>query len=280
MTQPLKPMRPPSPDELVYDDGEPMESARHRQQMIVLIESLEHAWRDRDDFYVGGNMFLYFSETQARSRDFRGPDVYVVMNTTRRERRAWVVWEENGQVPDVIVELLSPKTEHVDRGEKMRVYARLRVGEYFLFDPFSAELEGHELDVLHARYRKKVPDEQGRLRCEGLGLSLAVVRSVLSGVEAPWLRWVDGEGRVLPTLAEDFVSAGARERAAVDRANAFAKRAKTEADRAKAEAERANAEAERANAEAEHANAEADRANAEAERANRLAAELAALKAR
>jgi Uma2 family endonuclease len=260
MTQPLKPIRPPSSDELVYDDGEPLESARHRQQMTVLIESLEHAWRDRTDFYVGGNMFLYFSETQARHNDFRGPDVYVVMNTTRRERRAWVVWEENGQVPDVIVELLSEKTEHVDRGEKMRVYARLRVGEYFLFDPFSAVLEGYELDVLHARYRKKVPDEQGRLRCEGLGLSLAVVRSVLwSVIEAPWLRWVGDDGRVLPMPAEDAHAA---------------------TEHARAETQRANAEAERANTEAERANTEAERANAEAERANRLAAELAALKSR
>lgn len=227
MMNPLEsPIRPPSSDQLVCDDGEPMESARHRQQMTVLIESLEHAWRGRDDFYVGGNMFLYFSETQARHNDFRGADVFVVMNTTRRERRAWVVWEENGQVPDVVVELLSEKTEHVDRGEKMRIYARLRVGEYFLFDPFSAVLDGYELDVLRARYEKKVPDAEGRLRCERLGLYLSAVTSELWAVRAPWLRWSDGDGRVLLMPSEAALA---------------------EADRANAEAERANAEAQRAN---------------------------------
>jgi Uma2 family endonuclease len=98
MTQPSEsPTRPLGADQLVCDDGEPMESWRHRQQMTVLIDSLEHAWRDRDDFYVSGNMFLYFSETQTRKNDFRGPDVFVVMNTSRRERKAWVVWEEGGQ---------------------------------------------------------------------------------------------------------------------------------------------------------------------------------------
>jgi Uma2 family endonuclease len=211
MTQPFESEpRPPSSDELVYDDGEPMESARHRQQMTVLIESLEYAWRDRDDFYVGGNMFLYFSETQAKKNDFRGPDVFVVMNTTRRERRAWVVWEENGQVPDVIIELLSDKTERVDRGEKMRVYARLRVGEYFLFDPFSAVFEGYELDVLHGTYKRKLPDERGRLRCERLGLLLAPAPSTLWGFEAPWLRWIDDEGRVLAMPVEATQSAEER----------------------------------------------------------------------
>jgi Uma2 family endonuclease len=229
MTQPLSfpyPKRPPSSSELICDDGEPMESARHRQQMTLLIESLEDAWQGREDFYVGGNMFLYFSETQARNNDFRGPDVFVVMNTTRRERRAWVVWEEDGQVPDVIVELLSDKTEHVDRGEKMRVYARLRVGEYFLFDPFSSVFEGYELDVLNARYVKKAPDAQGRLRCKSLGLLLGVVPGVLWNVDAAWLRWLNEEGGVLRLPAE---------------------RANAEAERASAEAERANAEAERAN---------------------------------
>ena len=165
------PHLPPSSDELVVDDGEPMETARHSQQMMILIQSLEDAWRGRDDFYVGGNMFLYFSETQARRNDFRGPDVFVVLNTTRRERKAWVVWEEDGKTPDVIIELLFDRTEKVDRGEKMRIYAaRLKVGEYFLFDPFSGLLEGYELDVLHGAYVPKKPTAQGRLRCEQMGL--------------------------------------------------------------------------------------------------------------
>nr|WP_322505530.1 hypothetical protein [Chroococcidiopsis cubana] len=35
-----------------------------------------------------------------------------------RERQGWVVWEEDGRYPDVIVELLSPSTAKVDRGVK------------------------------------------------------------------------------------------------------------------------------------------------------------------
>ncbi len=227
MTQPSEsPTHPLGADKLICDDGEPMESARHRQQMTVLIESLEHEWRTRDDFYVGGNMFLYFSETQTRKNDFRGPDVFVVMNTTRRERKAWVVWEEDGQAPDVVIELLSESTEAIDRGDKMRIYARaLRVAEYFLFDPFSGVLEGYELDPLHARYVPKQPDELGRVRCERLGLHLGAVESTLWSVTARWLRWLDERGRVLQLPSEAFSA---------------------ETERANAEAERANAEAERA----------------------------------
>ena len=219
MSQPFEYPRPPSSNELIYDDGEPMESARHRDQMIVLIESLRHAWKGREDFYVGGNMFLYFSETQAKKNDFRGPDVFVVLNTTQRERRAWVVWEEDGKSPDVIIELLSESTAKVDRGLKMQVYGRqLKVGEYILFDPFSGVLEGYELDVTRGTYSRKTPDVAGRLSCKQLGLSLGGVRSTLHGVDATWLRWLTPDGEVLELPVE-------RANAATERANAATERA-------------------------------------------------------
>lgn len=204
MTQPLEhPRPPPSSATLVCDDGEPMESARHRQQMTVLIESLEYAWQERSDFYVGGNMFLYFSEVQAKHNDFRGPDVFVVTNTSRRERRAWVVWEEGGKTPDVIIELLSDKTEAVDRGERMRIYARsLKVGEYFLYDPFSGVFEGYDLDPRCQAYLPKAPTPLGHLRCEQLGLLLGKARCTLYSVTAEWLRWFDDDSRLLPIPSE------------------------------------------------------------------------------
>lgn len=227
MTQPLEyPRPPPSSATLVCDDGEPMESARHRQQMTVLIESLEYAWRDRTDFYVGGNMFLYFSEVQVRNNDFRGPDVFVVTNTTRRERRAWVVWEEDGKVPDVVIELLSDKTEAVDRGDKMRIYARnLKVGEYFLYDPFSGVFEGYDLELRGQRYVPKQPTASGQLCCEQLGLLLGKARGTLYAVTTDWLRWFDADGRLLPMPSEDAVAAARRAEEEARRAEEAARRA-------------------------------------------------------
>jgi Uma2 family endonuclease len=222
-----------------------MESARHVEQMSMLIRSLRNGLRDREDLYVGGNMFLYFSETQSRRNDFRGPDVFVVLGTTQRERRAWVVWEEDGRAPDVIIELLSESTEKVDRGEKMRIYARtLHVAEYFLFDPFSGVLEGYELDAVHGKYIPKTPDSRGRVTCEQLGLLLGKVASTEAGMHAEWLRWLRPTGEVLPTPEEVL-----------------------DAVESRADAETARADAETARADAADA------------RAERLAAELAALKA-
>ena len=123
--------------DLPYSDGVPMETDWHVMAMWTLRESIEHHWRDRDDFYAAGNQFFYFDPAQARNANFRGPDFYVVKDIPREPlRRSWVVWEEGGRVPNVIVELLSPSTADVDRGEKRRIYLQqLDVKEYYCYDP-------------------------------------------------------------------------------------------------------------------------------------------------
>jgi Uma2 family endonuclease len=223
---------PPRGEDLPCDDGEPMETERHRAQMNLLIDTLRESWRDRADIYVAGNMAIYFSETQARRNDFRAPDFFVVLDTERRERKRWVVWEEEGRTPDVIVEITSESTEHVDRGTKMAIYARvLRVPFYAIFDPFLSRLDAFRLDAAHRSYLPIDRDERGYCWCEPLGLWLGVVEGVWKEVEAPWLRWIDSQGSILLADGE---------------------RAVREAERAAREAERATLEAERANrAEAE-----------------------------
>src|SRR5438128_1454051 len=85
---------PPTEDELPYDDGMPMDTQRHVLQMLLLIEALGNYWAGRDDVFVGGNMFVYFSPDQVSTHDFRGPDVFVVQGVPKRERKSWVVWQE------------------------------------------------------------------------------------------------------------------------------------------------------------------------------------------
>ena len=129
---------PLPPDNLIFDDGEPLESNRHRIAMNLLIRSLPQAMGDRNDYFTGGNMFVYYSRSQAMNRDFRGPDFFVALDVdAERERQGWVVWEEGGRYPDVIVELLSPSTAAVDRAVKKQLYERVfRTSDYFIFDPF------------------------------------------------------------------------------------------------------------------------------------------------
>jgi Uma2 family endonuclease len=248
------PKPPPRGEDLPYDDGEPMESGRHVEQMSLLIETLRWAWRDRPDVYVSGNEFLYYSEIQSKKNDFRGPDVFVVLDALQRQRRSWVVWEEDGRTPDVVIELLSPTTEHIDRGEKMRIYRLLRVPAYYLYDPWTHVLEGYALEGDH--YVRMEPDAQGRLPCAPLGLSLGIIECEYRGTRIPWLRWLDTEGqRVL--FRGEFADAETR--------------------RADEEKKRADEEKKRADEEKKRADEEKKRADEEKKRADALAARIAEL---
>jgi Uma2 family endonuclease len=209
----------PTEDELPCDDGEPMETARHRDQMILLIESLKAHWTDREDYYVGGNMFIHYNPLDKHY--MRGPDFFLVLDTDPHERKSWVVWQEGMRFPDVIIELLSDSTREVDRGAKKRLYARVfRTAEYYLYDPFSCELEGFHL--LGADYRPTAPDPGGRIFSSLTGMYLAV--------RDGWLRWLNKAGEVLPTpaeLARRAMSLAEQEKQRADRERQRAEEAET-----------------------------------------------------
>jgi len=178
----------PKEEDLPYDDGEPMETARHRDQMLLLIESLRVSWAGRTGYYVGGNMFIHFDPQN--KRHFRGPDFFLVLDVEDRERRSWVVWQEGMRFPDVIIELLSESTRDIDKGEKKTLYERVfRTAEYYLYDPFSQEFLGYHLQGAH--YRGVEPDADGKIFSPVTDLYLATREG--------WLRWLTREGQVLPT---------------------------------------------------------------------------------
>lgn len=193
---------PYPPTDLVADDGEPLESDWHRLAMTLLIESVRQHWLGRTDYYVGGNMFIYFSAEQARNRDFRGPDFFLVKNVAgTRMRECWASWLEGGRLPDVIIELTSPTTKREDLGRKKEVYQDVfRTQEYYCYDPFTKELLGWRLDK--KRYQPIAPDNDGRLVCEELGLTLGTWFGHYMGFDDLWLRFFDAAGNVVLTRTE------------------------------------------------------------------------------
>jgi len=191
---------PPSEDELPYDDGIPMETPRHALQLQLLMDPLRLYWTGRQDIFIGGNMFVYFSLNQVRTQDFRGPDFFVVLDVPKRERKSWVVWQE-GKGPDVVIELLSGSTAAHDKATKKVIYQNsLRVPEYFWFDPFSSEWTGFILQC--GKYEAIAEDSQGRLVSQGLDLALVRWQGIYQEMEARWLRWSTLSGTLLPTPQE------------------------------------------------------------------------------
>ena len=192
---------PPTQAELPYDDGIPMETARHKAQMDLLIDALIPWLEQREDGYVGGNMFVYYSLAQVRNKDFKGPDFFAVLGVPKGERKSWVVWEEE-KAPDVVIELLSESTAEADKNEKKRIYQnRMRVPDYFWYDPFNPDdLAG--FSIQQGNYQPIAPNAQNQLVSQSLGLALQRWQGSYRGIDAIWLRWATLEGELLSTAEE------------------------------------------------------------------------------
>src|SRR6476469_7437290 len=177
----------------LYSDEPPLESELHLRQIILLLTCLEWLWRDRNDFYAAGNLTIYYSPKQLKSKDFRGPDFFVVLGTERKTRKSWVVWEEEGKYPNIIVEILSPKTADIDKNFKRQLYQdTFRTHDYFWFDPETLELAGFHL--VDGEYEPIAPNEFGHLRSQQLDLSL--------GICGEKLRFFTAEGELVSTPEE------------------------------------------------------------------------------
>jgi Uma2 family endonuclease len=168
-----------------------------------------------DDYYVGANMFVYYSWQQVRSKDFKGPDVlYVADAEGQRQRLYWAIWDEAGRYPDVIFELLSESTEKEDLATKKHLYERtFHTAEYFCIASDVERLLGWR--IADGRYAPIPPDEHGRLWSERLGCFIGAWQGRYMAEERIWPRLFhpDSSLVLLPEEAEHERAEAERQRA-------------------------------------------------------------------
>ncbi len=201
-------------------DGKPMaETEVHRVQMNDLIFSLNSLLANEPRVYAGGNMMMYYMP--GNGREHISADVFVTFDVERGIRECWKTWEEGDRFADVVFEISSPSTIKEDLGKKMRLYARLGVGEYYLYDPQRNNrppLAGYRL--VHGQYEPmpRLVGVEG-YHSEALGTELRVI--------GPWLRVIDpvsGAPVLIPAELE-----AARDHAEAARDQAEAARAASDA---------------------------------------------------
>jgi len=186
-----------SPEEIFFPSGEFLsdepvfDNYQHLQQIMLLIKCLDWWWRERQDFFCASNLTIYYSRNQPKSKDFRGPDFFVVLGVDRQKpRNSWVVWQEDGKYPNIIVEIMSEITADKDRGLKKQVYQEIfRIPDYFWFDPETLEFAGFVL--VSGKYEALKPNSQGHLWSQQLEMYL--------GIHEKQLRFFTPEGTMVPT---------------------------------------------------------------------------------
>jgi Uma2 family endonuclease len=227
-------------------DGDKMESDWHVVSITLLDELVRNHLGEPKNYFCGGNMFIYYSIEQAKEIEeyveaktvkrkprFKGPDFFLVRDVDgTKPRESWVVWNEDGRYPDLVVEFVSPSTRGKDVDANAQFYAHVfRVPEYFWFDRRSGELVGYRL--VGRDYVRIEPDARGWLWSAVLGAYLGVWRGSYRGRVWSWLRLWDSEGQLVLTREERE----ARERAAREQAEARAEQAEARAQQLQAELE-------------------------------------------
>ena len=237
-----------------------MESDWHVVSITLLDELVRNHLGEPNHYFCGGNMFVYYSieqakeieeyveaEIVARKPRFKGPDFFLVKDVDgTKPRESWVVWEEEGRYPDLVVEFISTSTRKRDVDRNVRFYERVfRVPEYFWFDRRVGELVGHRLSG--GGYVRIEADGRGWLWSEVLGAYLGVWVGEYRGRVWSWLRLWDRDGNLVLTREERE----ARERARAAEAEARAAEAEARAAEAEAQAQQERAERERLQAQLE-----------------------------
>jgi Uma2 family endonuclease len=190
-----------------WESDEPeLESDFHRDQIDLLLRLMKWIWRGRNDIYCSGNTTVYYDQDQRTNRNFRGPDIYVVLDADPRQRKSWMIWREGGRYPNLVIELLSPATAKVDKTTKKALYQDVwRLPNYVWFHPETMELQGFRL--VDDRYESIQPTEAGWLWLDQLELFLGVHEGNLRlfTAEGDLLLFEEEEARQQVALAQQEV---------------------------------------------------------------------------
>lgn len=189
--------------ELPEEDSEPLEDSWHRYQMNLLIECIKTGKTDKENFYVGGNMFIYFMNKQVERIGYKGPDFFYVKDVKdpKKYRGKWVVWEEDWKYPNVIIELLSPTTMREDLVAKKELYEKIfQTPEYYCFDFEEPKLYGWRLTS--GKYQELTLDDKGFMESKELGFKLGIWRGKFQEKWNTYLRFFDADYKLIPTYGE------------------------------------------------------------------------------
>jgi len=241
----------PDVSSIVTEDDTPVDNIYSERQQRLLLTTLYANWAgpppEEDGlprtFVAMANVGVFGTATDPPVV----PDVLVSLDVSfgedvlAKENRTYFVWIF-GKSPDLVLEVVSNR-EGEELGKKKRKYRNLHVPSYVVWDP-----AGHLGDTAFQAFelRGSLYVKKRDTFFESLGLGLVPWEGTFEGCTSRWLRWVDAEGKLLPTGTDRAQQAEELTRQADAQALLERERAQQADERAQQADERAQQERERA----------------------------------
>jgi hypothetical protein len=193
----------PKVDHLVTEDGAPVDNVFSEKQQRLLTEPLYSSWAGPGPgrpFVAMANVGLFYAIRQPPlvPDALVSLDVELPADVRLKVHRSYFIWEY-GKAPDVVIEIVSNR-EGGEDSEKLASYARIGVGYYAIFDP--ERLLGPELLRSYRLEGLTFHKMDEPVWFSDVGLGLQLWQGRYEDLEDVWIRWVDAEGRLIPTGSE------------------------------------------------------------------------------
>jgi Uma2 family endonuclease len=233
----------PSTDELPCSDDTPVDNEDQNLLPNLLLSLLAQIWVNRMDWFFAVDMALYHT-TGVNPRIPVVPDAFLSLGVERKKggksRRSYAVWEEQGVVPIVVLEMVSHKPGG-EYDEKMAIYANLGVLYYVVYNP---EFWRRDRRPAFAVYKLIAGDYQLQTGepywMPEVGLGIGRTQVKWGGIDQELLTWYDQQG--LRYLAADEQLENLQGQLTRVHQRELFERERAEAERERAEAERQRAE--------------------------------------
>jgi Uma2 family endonuclease len=204
----------PTAEELPYSDETPVDNQLQNDIPNLLLSLLAFIWAERDDWYFGVDMGVYYNPDEPAIV----PDGFLVVgvkhDTGERGRLSYVLWEEVYTMPLLALEVISEKYNG-EYEEKFSDYQTLGILYYAIYNPFSGRRgrfkNRQRLEVyrLVAGKYELLESENNRVWLPEIGLALGYEQGEHIAWVREWLYWYDRSGNRYLTAEERAIEAAA-----------------------------------------------------------------------
>lgn len=185
----------PTADELLESDETPVDNELQNLIPNLLLAILATIWSNRQDWFFGVDMGIYHNTDEPAIV----PDGFLSLGVQRlvgeQGRLSYVIWQENGVIPILVLEVVS-KTYRGEYKQKKIDYAELGVMYYVVYNPGRYHSRRGDAFEVHRLVNGEYIRRSGEpVWMPEIGLGIGRKMGTYEGWTREWLFWYDENGR-------------------------------------------------------------------------------------